>query len=128
MRVVPPEAATELVLRVPLREVTTSVYDGTVDFGGVVEREAFVHGLLERHRVPVAPLLGWGRASGADDHSWMVFERVDHDDRTSLSPSALAALGRALGRIHAIARTPDLEAAVGGRRLRRRCSSGCRRG
>src|SRR5580693_9073815 len=87
LRVVPAGPATELVLRVPLREVTTSVYDGTVDFGGVVEREAFVHRLLERHGVPVAPLLGWGRASGADDHSWMVFERVDHDDRTSLSPS-----------------------------------------
>jgi aminoglycoside phosphotransferase (APT) family kinase protein len=113
LRVVPPGAAPERVLRVPLREVTTSVYDGTVDFGGVVEREAFVHRLLERHGVPVAPLLGWGRASGADDHSWMVFERVDHDDRTSLSPSALAALGRALRRIHAIAGTPELEAAVG---------------
>jgi len=113
LRVVPPGAATERVLRVPLREVTTSVYDGTVDFGGVVEREAFVHRLLERHGVPVAPLLGWGRASGTDDHSWMVFERVDHDDRASLSPPALAALGRVLRRIHAIARTPDLEAAVG---------------
>jgi Phosphotransferase enzyme family len=112
-RVVPPGAATERVLRVPLREVTTSVYDGTVDFGGVVEREAFVHGLLEREGVPVAPLLGWGRASGTDDHSWMMFERVDHDDRTSLSPPALAALGRVLRRIHAIAGTPDLEAVVG---------------
>jgi aminoglycoside phosphotransferase (APT) family kinase protein len=72
-----------------------------------------VHGLLEREGVPVAPLLGWGRASGADDHSWMMFERVDHDDRTSLSPPALAALGRALRRIHAIAGTPGLEAVVG---------------
>jgi aminoglycoside phosphotransferase (APT) family kinase protein len=78
-----------------------------------VEREAFVHGLLERQGVPVAPLLGWGRASGTDDHSWMMFDRVDHDDRTSLSPPALAALGRVLRRIHAIARTPDLEAGVG---------------
>jgi hypothetical protein len=100
LRVVPPGAATERVLRVPLREVTTSVYDGTVDFGDVVEREALVHGLLERHGVPVAPLLGWRRASGTDDHSWMLFERVDHDDRTGLSPPALAALGRVLRRIH----------------------------
>ena len=113
LRVVPPGAAPEWVLRVPLREVTTSVYDGTVDFGDVVEREAFVHGLLERQGVPVARLLGWGRASGADDHSWMMFERVDHDDRTSLSPPALAALGRVLRRIHAIVRTPGLEAVVG---------------
>jgi aminoglycoside phosphotransferase (APT) family kinase protein len=112
-RVVPRGGATEWVLRVPLREVTTSVYDGTVDFGGVVEREALVHGLLERHGIPVAPLLGWGRAAGADDHSWMMFERVDHDDRTRLSPPALAALGRVLRRIHAIAGTPDLEAAIG---------------
>jgi aminoglycoside phosphotransferase (APT) family kinase protein len=113
LRVVPPGAATDWVLRVPLREVTTSAYDGTVDFGDVVEREAFVHGLLERRGVPVAPLLGWGRASGADDHSWMLFERVDHDDRTSLSPPALAALGRELRRMHAIAWTPGLEAVVG---------------
>jgi aminoglycoside phosphotransferase (APT) family kinase protein len=113
LRVVTPGAGAERVLRVPLREVTTSAYDGTVDFGDVVEREAFVHGLLERHRVPVAPLLGWGRASGAGDHSWMLFERVDHEDRTRLSPPALAALGRVLRRIHAIAAAPGLEAVVG---------------
>jgi hypothetical protein len=113
MRVVAAGAATELVLRVPLREVTTSVYDGTVDFGDVVEREAFVHGVLDREGVPVAPLLGWGRASAADDHSWMMFGIVDHDDRTSLSPPALAALGRVLRRVHAIAGTRELEAVVG---------------
>ena len=113
LRVVSPGAATDRVLRVPLREVTTSVYDGTVNFGDVVEREAFVHGLLERHGVPVAPLLGWGRASGASGHSWMMLERVEHDDRTSLSPPALAALGRVLRRIHAIAWTPALEAVLG---------------
>ena len=104
---VSPGAATEGVLRVPLREVTTSAYDGTVDFGDVVEREAFVHGRLDRHGVPVAPLLGWGRASGTDDHSWMLFERVDHDDQTRLSPRALAALGRVLRRVHAITGTPN---------------------
>jgi Phosphotransferase enzyme family len=113
MRVVVPGAGAERVLRVPLREVTTSVYDGTVDFGDVVEREAFAHGLLERHGVAVAPLLGWRRAQGADGHSWMLFERVDHDDRVRLSAAALAALGRVLRRIHAIAGTPDLEAVVG---------------
>jgi hypothetical protein len=42
------ELRPELVLRVPLREVATSLYDGTVDFGRVVEREGFVHGLLTR--------------------------------------------------------------------------------
>jgi Phosphotransferase enzyme family len=113
LRVVPPGAAAERILRVPLREVTTSAYDGTVDFGDVVEREALVHGLLERQGVPVAPLLGWGRASGTGSHSWMLFARVDHDDRARLSPPALAALGRVLRRMHAIAGTRDLEAAVG---------------
>ena len=113
LRVAPAGADGERVLRVPLREVTTSVYDGTVDFGDVVQREALVHGLLERAGVPVAPLLGWGRASGAGGHSWMMFERVDHDDRASLSPPALAALGRVLRRLHAIGGTPDLETAVG---------------
>lgn len=113
LRVVPPGAATEQVLRVPLREIMNSVYDGTVDYGDIVEREAFVHRLLERRGVPVAPLLGWGRASGTDDHSWMLLERVDHDDRTSLSPPALAALGRVLRRIHTIGWTPGLEAVVG---------------
>jgi aminoglycoside phosphotransferase (APT) family kinase protein len=113
MRVVVPGAGAERVLRVPLREVTTSVYDGTVDFGDVVEREAFAHGLLERHGVAVAPLLGWRRAQGADGHSWMLFERVDHDDRARLSPLALAALARVLRRIHAVAGTPDLEAVLG---------------
>ena len=96
-----------------MREVTTSVYDGTVDFGGVVEREALVRGLLQRNGIPVAPLLGWGRAAGTDDPTWMMFERVDHDDRARLSPPALAALGRVLRRIHTIAGTPDLEAAIG---------------
>jgi len=43
----------------------------------------------------------------------MMFGRVDHDDRTSLPPPARAALGRVLRRIHAIAGTPGLEAAVG---------------
>ena len=113
LRVVTPGAGAERVLRVPLREVATSAYDGTVDFGDVVEREAFAHGLLERHGVPVAPLLGWGRASAAGDHSWMLFERVDHEDRTRLSPPALAALGRVLRRIHAIAAVPGLEAVLG---------------
>jgi hypothetical protein len=61
LRVVPPDGAAELVLRVPLREITTSVHDGTVDFGGVVEREAFVHGLLERHSVPIASTTGSSR-------------------------------------------------------------------
>jgi aminoglycoside phosphotransferase (APT) family kinase protein len=112
-RVVSPGATSERVLRVPLREVTASAYDGTVDFGAVVEREALVHGLLRQHHVPVAPLLGWGRAAGPGDHSWMLFERVDHDDRSSLSPADLAALGRVLRRIHAIAGTPELAAAVG---------------
>ena len=113
LRVVLPGAAAERVLRVPLREVMTSVYDGTVDFGDVVEREAFVHGLLERHGVPVAPLIAWGRAPGTGGHSWMMFDRVAHDDRTSLSPPALAALGRVLRRVHAIAGTPALEAVIG---------------
>ena len=113
LRVATEGEAAERVLRVPLREITTSLYDGTVDFGNVVQREALVHGFLKRAGVPVAPLLGWGRASGAGDHSWMMFERVDHDDRASLSPPALAALGRVLRRLHAIAGTPDLETAVG---------------
>jgi hypothetical protein len=113
MRVVVPGAATERVLRIPLREVTTSVYDGMVDFGDVVEREAFVHGLLERHGIPVAPLLGWGRVPGDGGHSWMMSERVDHDDRSRLSMPALAELGRVLRRVHAIAGTPELEAVVG---------------
>lgn len=112
-RVVSPGAATERVLRVPLREVTSSAYDGTVDFGAVVEREALAHGLLQNHGVPVAPLLGYGRATSTDGHSWMMFERVDHDDRSSLSPAALAALGRVLRQIHAIAASPDVGAAIG---------------
>jgi len=112
-RVVSPGTPSERVLRVPLREVSTSAYDGTVDFGAVVEQEAAAHALLQRHGVPVAPLLGWGRASGAGDHSWMLFERIDHDDRTSLSPPALASLGRVLRRIHAIVGSPELETVVG---------------
>jgi aminoglycoside phosphotransferase (APT) family kinase protein len=112
-RVVSPGAATERVLRVPLREVTTSAYDGTVDFGTVVEREALVHRLLQNHEVPVAPLLGWKRAAAPGGHSWMLFERVDHDDHPSLSPADLAALGRVLRQIHAVVGTPDLEAAIG---------------
>jgi hypothetical protein len=53
LRVVPPGAVTEQVLRVPLREVTTSVYDGTVDFGDVVEREAFGTGFCSGKASPL---------------------------------------------------------------------------
>lgn len=101
------------VLRIPLREVTTSAYDGTVDFGDVVEREAHVHEALRDHGVPVASLLGWGRAGRANEHSWMLFELVEHDDVSDLSPIALASLGQTPRTIHDVPATPDLLAAVG---------------
>ena len=113
LRVVTPGAAVEQVLRIPLREVATSAYDGTVNFGDVVEREAFVHGVLQRHGVPLAPLFGWGRATGVEDHSWMLFERIDHDDRSELSPRAQGALGSALRQIHRVTAAPELVAALG---------------
>jgi aminoglycoside phosphotransferase (APT) family kinase protein len=112
-RVVAPGSSPSRVLRVPLREIITSAYDGTVDFGDVVAKEAFVHATLQGHGVPVAPLLGWGRATRPGQHSWMLFELIDHDHQSDLSPGAQASLGHALRDIHRIAADPDLLAAVG---------------
>ena len=44
------------MLRVPLRELAPSAYDGTVDFGAVLEREVTAHGVLADAGVPMARL------------------------------------------------------------------------
>lgn len=62
--------------------------------------------------MPVPQLLGWGRSVG-DDHSWMLFERVRHDESTELLAGALAALGRVLRLIHEIRPTGEARAVLG---------------
>ncbi|MEV8637691.1 phosphotransferase [Streptosporangium sp. NPDC051023] len=91
------------VLRVPLREIAPSAYDGTVDFGAVLEREALVHGILADAGVPVARLRGWRRARDGEEHSWMLLDFVGNDEVAELGDAQLHRLGEVLGRIH---RTP----------------------
>ncbi|MEQ4210355.1 phosphotransferase [Actinopolymorpha sp. B9G3] len=79
----------------------------------MVEREAYVHDLLRRNEVPVAPLLGWGRAEGPGGHSWMLFERVEHDDATELTAASSRALVEVLRRIHEVRATPQMKAIIG---------------
>jgi aminoglycoside phosphotransferase (APT) family kinase protein len=89
-----------LVLRVPLRELAPSAYDGTVDFGAVLEREVTAHRVLAAAGAPVAGLLDWHRADAPGRHSWMLLEHVEHDDVTELGVRELARLGDVLARVH----------------------------
>ncbi|MFC3983536.1 phosphotransferase family protein [Streptosporangium jomthongense] len=88
------------VLRVPLREVTPTAYDGTVDFGAVLEREVLAHGVLARAGVPVAGLRGWRRARGEGERSWMLLDLVPDDGAAELGETRLRRLGEVLARVH----------------------------
>ena len=97
-----------LVLRVPLRELAPSAYDGTVDFGAVLEREVTAHRVLADAGVPMARLLDWHRAQDADQHSWMLVEEVAHDGVEELGARELSSLGAALARIHHVTLADDV--------------------
>ncbi|GAA3098759.1 hypothetical protein GCM10010485_41110 [Streptosporangium carneum] len=101
------------VLRVPLREIAPSAYDGTVDFGAVLEREALVHGILADAGVPTASLRGWRRAHGEDAHSWMLLDFVANDEVTELGDARLHRLGEVLRLIHGIPVPASLRARLG---------------
>ncbi|GII94599.1 phosphotransferase family protein [Sinosporangium siamense] len=106
-------AGERLVLRVPLREIAPSAYDGTVDFGAVLEREAAAHRVLAEAGVPMAPLRGWRRADGAGRRSWMLLGFVDNDGAADLNDAQLERLGGVLRRIHEIDPPGSAQAAVG---------------
>ncbi|MEV7006162.1 phosphotransferase [Streptosporangium sp. NPDC051022] len=101
------------VLRVPLREIAPSAYDGTVDFGAVLEREALVHGVLADAGVPVASLRGWQRARGEDTRSWMLLDFVANDEVAELGAAQLRRLGEVLRLIHGIPVPASLRARLG---------------
>jgi aminoglycoside phosphotransferase (APT) family kinase protein len=101
-----------LVLRVPLRELAPSAYDGTVDFGAVLEREVTAHRVLAGAGVPMARLLDWHRARQPGEHSWMLVEEVTHDGLDELGAPELAELGAALARIHHVTVSADVLGAV----------------
>lgn len=102
-----------LVLRVPLRESAPSAYDGTVDFGALLEREVTAHRVLSGAGVPMAPLLDWHRAAEAGTHSWMLLEEVEHDELTELGDRELAQLGDVLARVHGVVPSGDDAAVLG---------------
>lgn len=97
-----------LVLRVPLRELAPSAYDGTVDFGAVLEREVTAHRVLADAAVPMARLLDWHRAQQPGEHSWMLVEEVTHDGLAELGERELASLGAAMARIHDVTVPADV--------------------
>lgn len=90
----------DFALRVPLTNVADTGYDGRVDFGIVVEREAAAYELFTKAGVPVPRLLSWGKRSARYDRAWMITRFVDHDERDSLSAGQQRALGTVIRHLH----------------------------
>jgi hypothetical protein len=76
-------------------------YDGLVDFGDVLVKEALATDLLREFRVPVPQVLHLQRARFAEDVSWSLAQFIESDDGTDVSPD-LRQLGRLTRRLHGI--------------------------
>lgn len=83
------------VVRSPRVEVLETSYDGTVDFGDVLERESAVLSTVARTEVPAPRVVATHRRDSADDTTWMIQDLLPgaHPDAWS------SALSRDLGRI-----------------------------
>ncbi len=94
------------VVRSPRHESLSTAYEGTVDFGAVVEKEIVVLGLLAEHGVPVPRVWGWHRRQGPDELSWMLYEHIPHEPVEALTPALQRQLGTIARDIHAITPVP----------------------
>lgn len=78
-------------------------YEGLVDYGGVLEKEAVVSRLLCEARVPTPRVLRWQRTHASEHElSWMLLEFVPHDSVDALSKECQRELGGIARRIHTI--------------------------
>jgi aminoglycoside phosphotransferase (APT) family kinase protein len=94
------------VVRSPRQESLSTAYEGTVDFGAVVEKEIVVLGLLAEHGVPVPRVWGWHRRRGPDEVSWMLYDHIPHEPVEVLTPTLQRQLGAIARDIHAITTVP----------------------
>jgi aminoglycoside phosphotransferase (APT) family kinase protein len=90
------------VVRSPRYESLATAYEGTVDFGAVVEKEVAVLALLAEHGVPVPPVRAWRRRRVPDELSWMLYDHVPHEPVETLTPPLQKQLGAIARDIHAI--------------------------
>jgi aminoglycoside phosphotransferase (APT) family kinase protein len=78
-------------------------YDGVVDYGHVLEKEAVVSRLLRRNGVPTPDVLAVHLTPDARrEPSWMLMDFVPHDEVDRLSSNCERDLGRLARLIHAI--------------------------
>jgi len=90
------------VVRSPRHESLATGYEGTVDFGAVLEKEVAVLALLAGHGIPVPPVRAWHRRRGPDELSWMLYDYVPHEPDSTLTPALRRQLGAITRDIHAI--------------------------
>jgi aminoglycoside phosphotransferase (APT) family kinase protein len=90
------------VVRTPRHESLETSYEGTVDFGAVVEKEVVVLRLLADHGVPVPAVRGWRRSRGPGGLSWLLCDHVAHEPAPTLTPALQHELGRIARTIHGI--------------------------
>lgn len=83
------------VVRSPRVEVLHTFYDGTVDFGDVLQHEAEVLVEVNDIQVPTPRLIATHKRKTATDPSWMLQELLPGTHPTECTPS----LGRELGQI-----------------------------
>ncbi len=90
---------TVAVLRSPRVELADTSYEGTVDFGDIIEKEVWALELMSAAGVPVPQVLGWGRRQAPDGLSWILLSFVAHDEDPEVPLNRLGELAR---RLHSI--------------------------
>ncbi len=96
------------VLRSPRHELLDTTYEGLVDFGDVLDKEAEALRLMAAAAIPVPEVLARYRASCPGDSSWILLSYVPHEDSPALPTGRLGQLAR---RLHEI-RSPRLPGAA----------------
>lgn len=93
------------VLRSPQHERLETSYEGVVDFGAVLETEGEALRLMAAAGVPVPEVFTVYRAPVDQEPSWMLQQRIRHDDTAEVP---LRELGRLTRLIHDIQPCSDL--------------------
>lgn len=96
------------VVRSPRAELMPTSYEGTVDFGEVLLKEAVAADLLAGSGVPVPAVLRTHRTDSPGRVSWSLAEYVESEDDFSMTPPVLTELGRLTRAIHEIRPDTDL--------------------
>lgn len=90
------------VVRTPRYQTVQTSYEGTVDFGAVIEKEVLVLGLLASQGVPVPAVHGWRRSHGPGGLSWLLCDYVEHEPTSTLTPELQQGLGQLARTIHSV--------------------------